>query len=258
MNAAAVLADEQVRAVQEQLKNQGFYYGEVDGNSGPETSAAISRYQIRNGLKVTGNLTKETLASLNLPGGSAPKVANSTHAPQPLPHSQPSPAQADRNITESDRDFLRKQSDSANPPAASPAPQVVPPRQPDREVVSPPVEVPQQPSALSSQYTAVFYHTQYENAPVDVQQNVLKSAQWRLLREQFYNGAVDGIPGPSTERAIQLFQESAQLPRTGRLDTNTLRELRLLPNNGRSVVVEPFYPPPYGGPQRVYRGIWVH
>jgi len=260
LDVAVLRADEQVRAVQEQLKDQGFYYGEVDGDFGTETSAAISRYQIRNGLKVTGNISAETLASLKI-GGKAPEAIHAVSSPQPVQHIQPAaPVPADRDINQSDRDFLRKQANSVTPATPSPSvppPEVEQPRQPEPGIVSPPVEITSQPSQLSYQYAALFRRTPYENAPIEVQQNILKSAQWRLLREQFYNGAVDGIPGPSTDRAIVFFQESMRLPRTGRLDADTLRELRLSPN-GRPVAAEPFFVPDYPGPQRVYRGIWVH
>ena len=59
-------ADEQTQAVQQTLKDQGFYYGDVDGQGGPETDAAIRRYQIRQGLDVTGKMDEQTLSSLNL------------------------------------------------------------------------------------------------------------------------------------------------------------------------------------------------
>lgn len=58
------LANEQVRDVQSELKGLGFYYGEINGQTTAETTAAIRRYQIRNGLEVTGTLTAETLAAL--------------------------------------------------------------------------------------------------------------------------------------------------------------------------------------------------
>src|SRR5438067_11838213 len=62
-------ADDQLRDVQTELKSQGFFYGEASGQSSRETTAAIRRYQIRNGLEVTGSLTKETFAALGISGG---------------------------------------------------------------------------------------------------------------------------------------------------------------------------------------------
>jgi len=42
--------------VQQALKDQGFYYGEINGETNANLSAAIRRYQIRNGLQVNGEL----------------------------------------------------------------------------------------------------------------------------------------------------------------------------------------------------------
>src|SRR5260370_38162493 len=66
MTAGSLWADDLTRTIQQRLKDQGFYYGEVDGQGGDETSAAIRRYQIRYGLRVTGQLNDETLRSLRL------------------------------------------------------------------------------------------------------------------------------------------------------------------------------------------------
>src|ERR1041385_1445591 len=64
--AGFVHADQTTQSVQQALKDQGFYYGNVTGDKSTETTAAIRRYQIRNGLQVTGQLDPETLRSLNV------------------------------------------------------------------------------------------------------------------------------------------------------------------------------------------------
>ena len=55
-------ADQLVESVQQALKDEGFYYGEVNGEMNANLTAAIRRYQIRNGLQVSGELNDETLA----------------------------------------------------------------------------------------------------------------------------------------------------------------------------------------------------
>jgi peptidoglycan hydrolase-like protein with peptidoglycan-binding domain len=69
--AASVCADDNVRAVQEKLRDGGFYSGEIDGAYSPQLSAALTRYQIRNGLPITGQLDAETSKAL----GAKPAVA---------------------------------------------------------------------------------------------------------------------------------------------------------------------------------------
>src|SRR5213595_3805861 len=74
--AGLVRADQTVQSVQQTLKDQGFYYGNVTGDKSAETTAALRRYQIRNGLQVTGEINPETLHSLN--GSSNSKLASSS------------------------------------------------------------------------------------------------------------------------------------------------------------------------------------
>ena len=53
---ASVRADQTIERAQQALKDQGFYYGEITGDkSNADTTAAIRRYQIRNGLQVDGD-----------------------------------------------------------------------------------------------------------------------------------------------------------------------------------------------------------
>lgn len=259
LGAGTLYADNQVRDVQQQLKDQGFYYGEVDGNYGSETSAAIRRYQIRNGLQVTGTLTQETLGSMKINMGGQAGQSTAGAAPSRTA-ATPAPAAPKKNVVDSDREFLRKHGNAPNPPeqdqqpAPQPQPQSPPPG--SSNVISPPVAMSSQPTEIAAAYASLFRRTPFENASIDVQQSILKNAQLRMAQERFYNGSVDGIPGPATERALFLYQDDADLPQTGRLDYETLRDMNLLPR--RPVVAEPFYPPPYYARPRVYRGIWVH
>src|SRR4029077_15825159 len=72
----SVLADENVRAVQEKLRGGGFYQGEIDGAYSSQLSAALTRYQIRNGLPITGQLDEDTSKAL----GAKPGVTDNSVA----------------------------------------------------------------------------------------------------------------------------------------------------------------------------------
>jgi peptidoglycan hydrolase-like protein with peptidoglycan-binding domain len=71
---ASVCANDNVRAVQEKLRDDGFYVGKIDGGYGTELAAALSRYQIVNGLPITGQLDAETAKAL----GAKPAVPSSS------------------------------------------------------------------------------------------------------------------------------------------------------------------------------------
>lgn len=74
--ATSVCADDNVREVQTKLSEEGVYFGQIDGAYSSDLSAALSRYQIRNGLPITGQLDVETSKAL----GAKPAVGPSTAA----------------------------------------------------------------------------------------------------------------------------------------------------------------------------------
>jgi len=61
-------ANSTVAAAQERLAREDFYHGQIDGIIGPETRRAVARYQSSHGLRVTGDLTTDTLQDLGLRG----------------------------------------------------------------------------------------------------------------------------------------------------------------------------------------------
>ena len=76
--AAALAADDNIRKAQARLKNEGFYFGEVSGTFDNDTSAAITRYQIRNGLQITGQLDHQTATALDVTATAASAKRGST------------------------------------------------------------------------------------------------------------------------------------------------------------------------------------
>src|ERR1051326_5294155 len=99
--AGLVCADENVRGVQEKLRDGGFYLGEIDGAYSSELSAALTRYQVRNGLPITGQLDVDTSKAL----GAKPAVVGSskdTVAADPARNSE-----TWRRLRKSDEEFLR-------------------------------------------------------------------------------------------------------------------------------------------------------
>src|SRR5881398_3767730 len=76
-----VRADQMIEGVQQALKDQGFYYGEVTGETNANLTAAIRRYQIRNGLQVSGELNSETLQSLGINSSASVRPATKSASP---------------------------------------------------------------------------------------------------------------------------------------------------------------------------------
>jgi peptidoglycan hydrolase-like protein with peptidoglycan-binding domain len=62
--AVATKPDELVRAVQDALKQRGYYSGPLDGLAGPQTQTAIKDFQIQAGLEPSGVPTPELLSDI--------------------------------------------------------------------------------------------------------------------------------------------------------------------------------------------------
>jgi hypothetical protein len=104
-----------LRTVQEKLRDSGLYFGEIDGSYSSELAAALGRYQIRNGLPITGQLDAETSNAL----GAKPAVTTSS------PNDQARTSEAWERLRKSDRQFpgrtvWRAASPSANETGMSP------------------------------------------------------------------------------------------------------------------------------------------
>ncbi len=260
--AQPVRAEETVRRAQQALHDQGFYYGNIDGVSGDETTQAVRRFQIRNGLAVTGQLNDETLRALQLGGATAPRQGTAPSAPR-NPSVGPPPVisgRPDRGASNPDATPpplaspppIRRESRPPPPPLTAAAPPSAPPySRPDQRAPPPPpvgAEPPPARSTLPPNAVApslslqqFFVGTPFEFAPPPVQSEIVRRAQMALRREGLYRGEADGVPGPMTAAAVAEFQALNGQRRSGRLDLQTLRQLRLSLAPGRRATPQPFY-----------------
>src|SRR5881394_2409371 len=211
-----VRADQLVESVQQALKDEGLYYGEVSGEMNAKVTAAIRRYQIRNGLQVGGELNDETLRSLGIKSSGSSRPTTKPASPTPPAGAVPSEPPHDET---------------------EPAP-AAPPVQPFSNAPQDQQVFPSTPMGPANSPGTFFADTPLATAPPAVQRNVIVSAQITLARFGLYREQIDGIYGPAMELSLRAYQAQARLPVTGRLDLETLTALRLLPGPR-----QPFYNP---------------
>jgi peptidoglycan hydrolase-like protein with peptidoglycan-binding domain len=215
-------ADPAIESAQQKLKDSGFYYGEINGRKDADTTAAIRRYQIRNGLQITGELNAETQHSLGLTSRPA-----ATPATRPAQTPGPTPP-----------GFLEET------PAAktTPPPRSVQPEPGDTE------NIPEPPGPPPVERAHPFADTPYEASPPQVQQDIVSQAQMILMRQGYYRDEIDGLYGPAMNFALRNYQVRFGLTPTGRLDVETLAALSLLPEQQRTTGFRRFhrrlFPPP--------------
>jgi peptidoglycan hydrolase-like protein with peptidoglycan-binding domain len=189
--AASLRADQTIQSVQQTLKDQGFYYGSVTGEKNAETSAAIRRYQIRNGLQVTGEVNPEILQSLNLTGKSS-AVASSQ------PSSKPAVTQSKSARPDENASVVRN-------------PSLRPRDEPNRRFDT-------QQSFTEPDKSAPRRASRRE---------VIAEVQRQLTNQGYYRERIDGRYGRRTAYALREFQFASGVPPTGRLDMSTLSALGL-------------------------------
>ncbi len=189
----SVCADQTTQSVQQALADQGFYYGNVTGEKSAETTAAIRRYQIRNGLQVTGEINPETLRSLKVSSNSV----SSRQVTPTSPVTQPTPSRPDY-------------SSRVGP--------VLPPRSFGE-------------SYRRVETNRAFVGTPYEWAPAWINVRIVAEVQRQLLMRGYYQGWIDGRYGPRTAFAVRVFQSRLGISPTGQLDMGTLDALGLPAEN---------------------------
>jgi peptidoglycan hydrolase-like protein with peptidoglycan-binding domain len=72
-----------VRKAQQALMDKGHNPGPIDGKMGPQTKGALSEYQKKENLKVTGRLDRETKDKLINPASASTKTDTSAPAASP-------------------------------------------------------------------------------------------------------------------------------------------------------------------------------
>jgi peptidoglycan hydrolase-like protein with peptidoglycan-binding domain len=201
---ATAWADPAVESAQQKLKDGGFYYGEINGKKDADTTAAIRRYQIRNGLQITGELNAETQRALGLTSKpAATPAARPAQTPGPTPPG-----------------FLEE----------TPKPSVTPAPREESEIE----EAPGPPRQPRVEGAGVLAETPYAGAPPQVQQDIVSRAQITLMRQGFYRDEIDGLYGPAMNFALRNYQARFGLRPSGRLDVETLAALSLLPEQQRT------------------------
>lgn len=206
----------EVRDAQQRLQTYGFYNGPADGLWGPETKAAVERYQQNRGLTVTGRLDDATRNSMRVPGVSPVTISDPTdvrtiqnrlrqlgHYNGPADGVWGTDTQVAMENFQRSRGLDAGQVNVATVSAMGLNPNAFPTRT----------------ASVPASY----------NAPLEP--GVVRGVQQRLRQYGYYNGRIDGRWGPQTERGLSAFQRSRGIEMTGQMNPTTASALGLNPNN---------------------------
>jgi hypothetical protein len=207
--AQAPTVDGPTGAIQESLRRQQYYSGEITGKYDQSTRDAVRRFQIRNALKVTGELdapTLEAIAAAERQSADGPARVASTE-------SEEVPArERTRELVQDDREFLENLEDepAGGPPrdAAStpppPAPIAEAPRREQVEIVEerPPSPRPAAPEPRREVTQAVEERPPTQEPPrTEPRGTAISEAEARKFVERY----LDAAEGETPEREIAFY-----------------------------------------------------
>jgi peptidoglycan hydrolase-like protein with peptidoglycan-binding domain len=206
---ASVSADDNVRFVQTKLKDGGFYFGEVNGNYDSKFSAALTRYQIRNGLAITGQLDKETSKALGAKPAAAPSASDPALTSETW-----------RSLRKSDQQFLRKLEAQQNRAAtATPSDVKVPSAQ-----SNPP---PDTASIHQKTKSAPLSVTETQGAPRNTAE-AKDSSGWRILDKEGFRDYIAAFVlaglDPKVGAELEFFGDRVRYYDDGWVDRAKIRE----------------------------------
>jgi len=214
-----------VRDAQQQLQNAGFYNGPVDGVWGPETRAAVERFQRAEGVPVTVQLDDSTRIAMRRAGGTAA-----------LPLSDPTDVRAVQNR-------LRQLGYYNGPADGVWGRDTQAAMERFQRARGLPVGQANRATVTAMGLDSAAFSTRTAAAPVvgePLDPPVVRGIQRRLRQLGYYRGPVDGTWGSRTQTALANFQRSRGLEATGTLNPTTVSALGFDPNNlSRSVAQAP-------------------
>ena len=223
---AAPLPSAAVRDTQQRLSALGLYNGPVDGVSGPDTKAAVERFQRSRGLAVTGDLNAVTASALR----SAPPPARAaSRASTPPTAAQATDPTAVRTV----QNRLRQLGFFADPADGvwGPSTQVALESFQRARGLDVSGQLTSSTLAAMGFEPGSFPPRSTASAVEPLDPAVVRSIQRELRRVGFYHGAADGVWGPRSQEALTRFQQSRGLQATGEFNPATLSALGLDPNN---------------------------
>ncbi len=223
-----------VRELQRKLKKLGFYTGNIDGDFGKGTEAAVKRFQAQYGLTADGVAGARTLAALE----TAEATASPTDTPTPKPTAAPNYNENTRLQNGNSGTLVRKVQDrlielgylagEANGKYNNATEAAVRAFQKRHTSVSDGVAGKETLDAL---FSSRARKTSTASGVVGVtlkygdNNDIVKAIQTRLKSLGYYSGPVNGNFGPQTQEAVTTFQTLNGLKADGVAGGTTLEKM---------------------------------
>ena len=228
-----------VRRVQQELKDLGFYSGEVTGKAGEKTSAAIRAFQQKYGLTADGILGSDTLTKLDeVYSASKKPAAEETSVPAA---SSSVSASTIKQVQQKLKD-LGFYTGEVTGNTGSKTTAAIKAFQKKYGLTADGVIGSATLNKLDEVYNAsqkpAAEETSAPAASSSVSSSTIKQVQQKLKDLGFYTGEVTGNAGSKTTAAIKAFQKKYGLTADGVIGSATLKKLDEVYNASQKPAVE--------------------
>lgn len=208
--ASQRIANDLVRAAQEELIRLGYYSGPADGLAGQMTSTAVAAFQRAAKLPETGEVSPTLLPALKARQTAASAQSKPAPAQVQPPVAGPSTPVA-HAVVPAERPALPRSAPAAQPAAPDPVAEAI-------RNASPPLQsAAKQPSVAAAKPVPV--------AAANADPAVVARIQ-RGLSKVYAGIVVDGIAGEGTRQSIRSFEKHYNLPVTGEPSERVLKKLK--------------------------------
>jgi len=200
LSLPAAAADPTVTAGQRSLKERGFYTGDATGVNDEATRSAVRRFQIREGLQVTGNLDAATSQALQSNGPARPTTSAQGGY-------TPSVRERAHSVVQSDREFLeRVESVDLEEIAPPPPPPAAPARKGAKtaQVAPPPPEPPTKSRPVQRERAPAFAP---ERAPAPVASAPAPAGMSAKEAQRFVSSYLAAAERPSPEAEVAYYAD---------------------------------------------------
>lgn len=209
----------EVREAQQRLQRLGYYDRAIDGLWGPDTQAAVDRFQRARGIPVTDRLDNATLSAIR--GAETAPVAIS----------DPTDVRTVQNRLRQ-LNFYTGPADGVWGSSTQVAlegfqrSRGIPVGQINGATIA---SLGLDASAFPSRNQSLATTAPLAGNTLD--RGVVRNIQQRLRQYGFYTGTADGVWGPRSQNGLIRFQQSRGIESNGQLTPTTLSALGMDPNN---------------------------
>lgn len=218
---------EHAKHLQQSLKDEGFYDGEVDGILGVRTQEALKKFQESKGMEASGKLDNQTASALGIEFSDIQPVRGTepmepTTSPTPMMEEEESVEP--QSGTEGETEEVEEQSGTEAQAGESTSPVSGGETETQETEATSGETLGGEPAMGAVEEEEEIVETEIE-PQAGYDKETIRKVEQALKDKNLFDGKVDGVIDAKTTEAIRRFQTDNGMTVTGKLDTSLIQAL---------------------------------